>query len=187
LIEGTQIVRRLLAGESVTFQGREFQVRGASLNRDAVSTPLLWGVMGPRLVQFAGRHADGVALNYAATADRVHAVIASATAAAKEAGRDPGTLRFPAHVFAFCDADEAVAVERFRALLEAIPSLRHEAGLPEGPVRMEDARERAACGSGPVIRARLDEYLAAGATELILCAPDGVIAAADTVLDGAPG
>ena len=187
LVEATAIVRRLLLGESVSVAGREFTVADAALDRTPVTTPLLWGVMGPRLTELAGAHADGVALNYAATTDRVHEVVTRARRAREEAGKDPDGLHFPAHVFTFISGttdalpDEDAAVERWRSLLEAVPVLRHEAGLPDGPVTSEGARARAACGSADTVRARLDEYLDAGATSIVLCDISDVIAAADAI------
>ena len=182
LVEATRIIRALLAGERLTLKGQVFQVEEATLERQPAQTPLLWGVMGPRLVELAGAHADGVGLNYAATTDRVHEVVTAARAAAERAGRDPEDLRFPVHVLTFLDDDEEVATERFRSLLEAIPVLRHEAGLDDVPVSADVARMRGACGSGAVIAARLDEYLSAGATEVILCDITDVIPTIDAVL-----
>lgn len=182
MVEATQIVRALLAGERVTFDGRAFQVTDAALGREPVATPLLWGVMGERLVELAGARADGVALNYAATVDRVAEVVSLAKAAAERADRKPDSLRFPAHVFTFLDDDQDVAVERFRSLLDTVPALRHEAGLGDTPVTAEAAAQHAACGPHEVVRARLDEYLAAGATDVIVCDLGDAIDTVDTVL-----
>jgi alkanesulfonate monooxygenase SsuD/methylene tetrahydromethanopterin reductase-like flavin-dependent oxidoreductase (luciferase family) len=182
MVEATRIIRSLLAAEQVTAQGDVFRVQEATLERQPVSTPLLWGVMGPRLVELAAAHADGVCLNYAATPERVHDVVSSAKAAALSAGKDPEGLRFPAHVLTFVDDDEDAATERFRSLLETIPVLRQEAGLRDGAVSMEAARERAACGPPAVVAARVDDYLAAGATEVIICDLDDVMATVDAVL-----
>jgi alkanesulfonate monooxygenase SsuD/methylene tetrahydromethanopterin reductase-like flavin-dependent oxidoreductase (luciferase family) len=192
LIEATAIVRRLLGGEKVSVAGREFTVTDAALDRTPVTTPLLWGVMGPRLTQLAGAHADGVALNYAATTDRVHEVVNAVRRGCEAAGKDPNELHLPAHVFTFIcgttDAlpDEETAVERWRSLLEAAPVLRHEAGLPDGPVSSEEARMRAACGSAETVSARLDEYLEAGATGIVLCDITDVIAAVDAIAAPSP-
>lgn len=185
-MEATEIVRRLLRGERVSLAGREFAVKEAALDRTPVSTPLLWGVMGPHLSALAGVHADGVALNYAATTDRVHEVVNRVRQGCRDAGKDADALRFPAHVFTFISGtdalpDEQASVERWRSLLERTPMLRHEAGLPDGPVSADAARARAACGSADTVRARLDEYLDAGATDIILCDLDDVIAAVDAV------
>lgn len=72
-------------------------------------------------------------------------------------------------------------MEQWRSLLDAIPLLRHEAGLPDGPVSAEAARVRAACGSPEAVRTRLDQYLDEGATEIILCDLSDVIGAAHAV------
>ena len=192
LKEATKIIRRLLRGERVTLAGSEFTVEDAALDRTPVSTPLLWGVMGPRLAELAGAHADGVALNYAATTDRVHDVVSRARRGCEQAGKDPDELHFPAHVFTFISGttdvlpDEEAAVERWRSLLEAIPMLRHEAGLPDGPVSAGAARALAACGSAESVSTRLDEYLDAGATSIILCDISDVIAAADAIAAVSP-
>ena len=188
LVEATQIVRLLLDGQTVTLAGREFSVEEAVLSRTPVKTPLLWGVMGPRLTELAGAHADGVALNYAASTERVREVVTRVRRGAEDAGRDPNSLRFPAHVFTFISGtedavpDEEAATERWRSLLENIPVLRHEAGLPQGPVSAEAARNRAACGSAETVRTRLDEYLDAGATEIIICDIGDAIVAADALM-----
>ena len=148
--------------------------------------------MGPRLTELAGARADGVALNYAATTDRVHEVVTRARRGCEEAGKDPEALRFPAHVLTFISGttdglpDPEAAVERWRSLLDTIPLLRHEAGLHGGPVSAEAASARAACGSPATVRTRLDEYLHAGATDIVLCDITNVIAAADAVATPRP-
>jgi alkanesulfonate monooxygenase SsuD/methylene tetrahydromethanopterin reductase-like flavin-dependent oxidoreductase (luciferase family) len=192
LMEATAIIRRLLGGERVSVAGREFTVADAALDRTPVTTPLLWGVMGPRLTELAGAHADGVALNYAATTDRVHEVVSRVRRGCEEAGKDPAALHFPAHVLTFISgttdalSDEEAAVERWRSLLEAVPVLRHEAGLPDGPVSSETASALAACGSVATVSARLDEYLDAGATGIVLCDLTDVIAAVDAIAGPSP-
>lgn len=176
MADATAIVRRLLAGETVSHDGPVFSVGGVALGRDPVGLPLLWGVMGPRMTAAAGQHADGVMVNYAATADRVHNVIRRTRGAAEAAGRDPDRLRFPAGVLVDVDDDGDAAVERFRSTLEAVEVLRAEAELPPGPVSTVDAIARAAVGTPDQVRGRLAEYVAAGADELVLVAmnPDPV-------------
>jgi 5,10-methylenetetrahydromethanopterin reductase len=56
-------VTRLLAGERVTFDGREVHLDGVQLDRPpADPPPLLAGVMGPKSLALAGRVAGGVVL-----------------------------------------------------------------------------------------------------------------------------
>jgi alkanesulfonate monooxygenase SsuD/methylene tetrahydromethanopterin reductase-like flavin-dependent oxidoreductase (luciferase family) len=61
--ECLDLVRRLLAGEEVTFEGRVFHLNAVKLThppRDRV--PLYAGVMGPRMLRVAGEVADGTLL-----------------------------------------------------------------------------------------------------------------------------
>ncbi len=56
-------VRQLLSGDTVTFDGREVNLRGVALDSPpAVVPPLLAGVSGPKSLALAGRVADGVVL-----------------------------------------------------------------------------------------------------------------------------
>jgi 5,10-methylenetetrahydromethanopterin reductase len=63
LDEAITIVRRLLRGETVTFDGSVFTMREVTLDAaPAVVPPVLAGVRGPRSLELAGRVADGVVL-----------------------------------------------------------------------------------------------------------------------------
>lgn len=59
--EATDIVRRLLAGETVTAEGKVFSVRGARLHfRPARAIPIYLAARGPQMLALAGEVADGV-------------------------------------------------------------------------------------------------------------------------------
>ena len=63
LDEAITIVRRLLHGETVTFDGAEYTMRDVALNAPPESVPpVLAGVRGPKSLALAGRVADGVVL-----------------------------------------------------------------------------------------------------------------------------
>ncbi len=63
LEEAITIVRRLLHGERVTFDGSEFTMRGVALDAPPDDAPpVLAGVRGPKSLALAGRVADGVVL-----------------------------------------------------------------------------------------------------------------------------
>ena len=183
MVEIARIVGDLLAGHSVTHDGPVFRLDGVELGRDPVQVPLLWGVMGPKMVAAAGAHADGVTLNYAASTQRVHDVTTAARAAAEHTGRDPDALRFPAHVLTTVDDDGDAAVERFRTQLETMPVLRAESGLPDGPVSTEAAAARSASGTPGQVRQRLRAYLEAGATEVIVVVSGDPLTALDAIFD----
>jgi probable F420-dependent oxidoreductase len=63
LDEVLQIVTRLLAGETVTYEGAHYTIRNASIYpRPTARVPILMAASGPRAIQLAGRCADIVAL-----------------------------------------------------------------------------------------------------------------------------
>jgi alkanesulfonate monooxygenase SsuD/methylene tetrahydromethanopterin reductase-like flavin-dependent oxidoreductase (luciferase family) len=63
LEEAITIVRRLLRGETVTFDGSVFTMRDVALDAPPLDPPpILAGVRGPRSLALAGRVADGVVL-----------------------------------------------------------------------------------------------------------------------------
>jgi 5,10-methylenetetrahydromethanopterin reductase len=63
LDEAITIVRRLLGGDTVTFEGAVFAMRDVALDAPpAVVPPVLAGVRGPKSLALAGRVADGVVL-----------------------------------------------------------------------------------------------------------------------------
>ncbi|HSL74048.1 MAG TPA: LLM class flavin-dependent oxidoreductase [Ilumatobacteraceae bacterium] len=63
LEEAITIVRRLLHGDTVTFDGVEFTMDGVALEAPPTTVPpVVAGVGGPRSLELAGRVADGVVL-----------------------------------------------------------------------------------------------------------------------------
>ena len=63
LEEVITVVRRLLHGDTVTFEGREVSMRDVALDAPPSEVPpLLAGVRGPKSLALAGRVADGVVL-----------------------------------------------------------------------------------------------------------------------------
>ncbi len=81
LDEVITVVRRLLDGETVSFDGREVTMRDVTLDAPpAVVPPVLAGVSGPRSLALAGRVADGVVLAEGAGPTFVRQAIAAAGA-----------------------------------------------------------------------------------------------------------
>ena len=86
LIEAVGIMDRLFLGDRVDASGAYYTVRGARLEPkplQAPRPPLMIGAGGPRMLRFAARHADIVAINPRFDADG-HPVIADVTAGAVE-------------------------------------------------------------------------------------------------------
>ena len=107
LDEVITVVRRLLRGDTVTFEGREVTMRDVTLDTAPQTVPpVLAGVSGPKSLALAGRVADGVVLAEGAGPAFVRHAIASA-------GRpDP----FRVSVFtALAIADDAATAHRIMA------------------------------------------------------------------------
>ena len=90
--ECVEIVRRLLAGERLTFRGRRFAVDAVRLESPPEQTvPIFLGVKGPRALGLAGEIADGVHGSVLASPAHVRRVRATA-GAARPAGAGPLTV-----------------------------------------------------------------------------------------------
>lgn len=63
--EYVSAVKRLLAGEKVTVEGKEVKLTNAKLHFEPVRSdiPILVAAMGPKTISIAARYADGVMLN----------------------------------------------------------------------------------------------------------------------------
>jgi alkanesulfonate monooxygenase SsuD/methylene tetrahydromethanopterin reductase-like flavin-dependent oxidoreductase (luciferase family) len=123
LDEVVTVVRRLLHGERVTFEGHEVTMRDVALESapDAVP-PVLAGVRGPRSLALAGRIADGVVLAEGAGPSHVRSAVA-------QAGAPP---QFRVSVFtALCIGDDGDGARRemapFLARLLSTPNVALDA------------------------------------------------------------
>ncbi len=109
------ILRRLWAGESVTYRGPagNFPLLRLPQRPDVAPPPLLLAAVGPKTVELAGRCFDGVILHPFLTPAAVGHAATIARAAAQRAGRDPSTFRCYAAVVAApdrTDADSALVI-----------------------------------------------------------------------------
>jgi alkanesulfonate monooxygenase SsuD/methylene tetrahydromethanopterin reductase-like flavin-dependent oxidoreductase (luciferase family) len=85
LREGVGIVRRLLAGERVTFAGEVFSVHDATLDTPPPApVPILLGVKGPRALGLAAEVADGVHCSVLTSPAHVRRVRAATSGASRD-------------------------------------------------------------------------------------------------------
>ncbi len=107
LDEVLTVVRRLLRGERVTFEGRQVRLDGVQLDQPPQKVPpVLAGVRGPKSMAVAGRSADGVVLAEGANASYI--------AAAREQAGDPDGFRISVFA-AMCIAPDRTAAYRWMA------------------------------------------------------------------------
>jgi probable F420-dependent oxidoreductase len=203
------IYRALWRGETVTYDGpagRYPRIRLA--DTPAVAPPLILAAIGPNSLHLAGAHFDGAVLHPFLTTEGVARSVAMVRDAAKEAGRDPATVKIYAEVVVApdCSDDQITKIVRARAAtyftlrdlarhiitanrwdpspvhqLLADPrfaNLELQAGTPEqlrarsleavSLVPDDWISTGAAIGSAAQVAARLHEYRAAGADEIVL-------------------
>jgi coenzyme F420-dependent glucose-6-phosphate dehydrogenase len=89
--EALQIIKRLLEGDTVTFNGKYFAAESARLYLPLEHRPPIYmSAFGPEAAEIAGRLADGIWT--LADPQKAPPVIASYRRAAEEAGREPGEI-----------------------------------------------------------------------------------------------
>ena len=115
--EYVEVVRRLLALETVTYEGELVQVRdlrlelGHGVEPLPKNVPIYLGATGPQMLRLAGEIADGVLLNgFTSIAYQSDAVEYMSQGAARS-GRSVDDLDLPQTVVIAMDDDEEAAVE----------------------------------------------------------------------------
>jgi alkanesulfonate monooxygenase SsuD/methylene tetrahydromethanopterin reductase-like flavin-dependent oxidoreductase (luciferase family) len=147
--EAFTVVRRLLAGERVTFHGRFHEVEDAVLLPPPVHRPrLLIGANGPRMLAITLPHVDAWNTwytHYGNTAEGFAAHNAGISAAAERAGRDPTEIERSACVHVEVEPAgerprdvEQVRLGDLRAHLAALA----EAGADEAILVLDPISER---------------------------------------------
>jgi 5,10-methylenetetrahydromethanopterin reductase len=120
LADSADIFRRLCKGENVTYDGPAGTYRSLRLGDvpDVAPPPILLAAIGPKTLDLAGRHFDGVILHPFLTTEGVRRSAARVRAAAEGAGRDPESLRVVSTVVVApdLDPDDEIAVVAARAV-----------------------------------------------------------------------
>jgi len=175
-------MRALLAGETVSTEGRYVRLRDVALESPAAVAPLvIAGVRGPKSLAVSGRVADGTALAEPVTPEyletvrrqidtgRPHRIVAYNVAAVHpeaSAARDIARTRLDW----VGEPDGRVHIEPL-PFAEEFFALRAAAGSPaEFAAALPDAwvDQLAVVGTVETARARLDELYAAGANSVVL-------------------
>jgi len=139
--EALQIIRRLLAGEKLTYEGRYYQTDRARLYSPPLGKiPIRLAAAGPKSAALAGREADGLITSVKDPAATLARVVGPARAAAAAAGRPAPPVLATRWVIHAADPEEAwQAMRPWRGL--RAPG-RLEAVDPEDLRRRADALPR---------------------------------------------
>ena len=110
LREAVQIIRAVIAGERVNFEGKFYRIRNFRLMQPPPPkpVPIYLGALGPRMLQLAGEIADGVLLNWISP-ESVPQSISQIEIGAKRAGRRVADLEIAAFVRTLVTDDPAPA------------------------------------------------------------------------------
>ncbi|MBI2879604.1 MAG: LLM class flavin-dependent oxidoreductase [Candidatus Rokubacteria bacterium] len=112
--EGLGVVKRLLAGETVSFDGEVFQLdraRVGFLGPGGARVPVHAGVLSPRNLEMAGELADGLLLGIFCTPEFVRSCLGHLRRGAERAGRSVSELEVGMYALLAVDRDPAAARE----------------------------------------------------------------------------
>lgn len=91
--EALEIMRRLLDGEKLTYEGKYYQTDRARLYSPPVGRVRIWMAAGaPKSSALAAELADGIITSVKVPADTIEKVVEPAARAAEAAGREPPTI-----------------------------------------------------------------------------------------------
>src|SRR5262249_62106073 len=109
--ESVAVLRRMLGGERVTFEGKTVRTRNFRLVSPPPSpVPIYVAALMPAMLELAGEIADGVILNFMPV-DAVPRMLAHVRAGAERAGRDPARIEVVAR-FQTVVTDDVPAARR---------------------------------------------------------------------------
>jgi 5,10-methylenetetrahydromethanopterin reductase len=120
--EIVEVVRRLLAMETVTYFGEFVNVRDVEIDivhgdRSPKNVPIYIGATGDRMLELGGEIADGVLLNYLVSPQYNERAVARVEAGAKRAGRTLDDVDRPQLVVVSMDTDRERALNNARELV----------------------------------------------------------------------
>ena len=189
LSETLEVVRALLEGQPLTYQGRYIRLEGVSLEAPPRVPPLIVaGVRGPRSLAVSGQLADGTLLAEPVTVPYLNVAKELIRGGAERPNAvESGEHRLVAYAIAHVDPDVRVARERVRDAVAVFGQedwWPHIAPLPFGTEfgrlasesgstsdfakSLPDAwiEELALVGPAEAIRARMEELATAGASSV---------------------
>ncbi|MGP9812741.1 LLM class flavin-dependent oxidoreductase [Rhodopseudomonas sp. NSM] len=190
--EALQLVRALLSGETVTFQGETFRVDHRRLAPLGAGIPIVLAASGPQMLELAGAEADGVLISAGASVPFVQQTLKSVARGAK--GRN---IKTSGLVYASVDDDATRANDRVRRILAILlRGAHHRANLDlagsvldqaalnaaviaedwataEAMIGDDIVARHAASGTPELLHRRLADYHASGLDEIVIAGVRG--------------
>lgn len=140
LREALRLVRALLSGETVTFEGKSYRVAARQLVHGAHAVPLTVAASGPKMLEMAGAEADAVLISAGTSVEFVRW---SLDHVARGANGRP--VRRVGLAYASVDDDPGRAHDRLRRILAiTLRGAHHRQNLELADNRLDQDRLRAA-------------------------------------------
>lgn len=163
LAEAVRVLTGMLSSDSFSFEGRHYRVRDAyNLPRSGQQPrpPVFVGGKGDRIASIAGRYADGYNTVWAWTPLDYRRRVEHVEGAASKAGRDPASIRKTVGLYCLPGSSSREIDARWRSYKDAAQGV--------GPSEFEEWKRDKLAGDSDDILARIAEFEAAGAEEVIL-------------------
>lgn len=203
--ETIYVLRKLLNMERVTFDGEFHKVNGIELDvvhgrREPRNVPIYMGATGGKMIEMAGRIADGIVMNYCVPVEYNDVAIEQLEKGLKESGRTLDEFDRPQLVVCSVDEDHDKAIDTTRELLtqylaqqphiaqasgvsrDVVESIQAILGWPATHEQIQAAKHLVpedlihritASGTPDEARAKVQEYINHGCTCPILYAVGG--------------
>ncbi len=124
LREAVEIARTLMAGETIEYAGQCFRISGRRLAMGARPVPIWLAASGPRMLELAGRQADGVLISAATSPEFVRWSLDQVARGENDRGR---SVQKAALVFCSVDGNARIARDRLRRTVAYILRGQHHA------------------------------------------------------------
>ena len=134
------VVRALLAGERVTFDGQHIHLDGVEIDyvhqeRGPKNVPIYIGATGMKMMELTGEIADGVVLNYLVTPAYNRQALEHLAVGAMRAGRSLADIDRPQLIVCSMAEDRSEAIDAARMLVTQYlgqqPHIMKASGVPE--------------------------------------------------------
>ncbi|MBJ19142.1 MAG: TIGR03564 family F420-dependent LLM class oxidoreductase [bacterium] len=155
------VLPSLLSGEETNFEGEAFRIVARLDPIGAAAPPVILAALGPRMLELAGRSADGVAIWLGGARFLADFALARIDAGAKSAGRARPRVIVGLPVSVTLDPSAREAAERFLGPSSKLPAYRKVLER-EG---LESAGAAALIGDEKFVLRRLEELAELGVTD----------------------
>jgi len=173
--ECVEIIRRLLTGKTVTYEGNAFKIREVKLGFKPVrdNIPIYLASVGPQMLQLAGEIADGVLLTWGSSIEYIKYAVENIRTGAKRAGRDPAQIDVASNIIFSVDQNSRSAKNNVKPIvvrvLEGMDAehLLRRSGLEEyvgvlNPIRKAIAKRDVRLGAEYVPSALVEALTVSG-------------------------